>query len=54
MKKAPNKELLVTLKGTNTALKSKIENEVNQRITDKYEKNNAGSSKNKKTKCKIV
>ena len=49
-----DKELLVTLKGKDTGLKSKIETEVNHRIEKKYEPNNAGSSKNKKTKCKIV
>lgn len=49
-----DKELLVTLKGKDTGLKSKIETEVNHRIEQKYEQDNAGSSENKKTKCKIV
>ena len=49
-----DKELLVTLKGTDIDLKSKIETEVNHRIEQKYNQDNAGSSKNKKTKCKIV
>lgn len=49
-----DKELLVTLKGKNTGLKSQMEAEVNYRIEQKYKHDNTGSSKNKKTKCKIV
>lgn len=49
-----DKQLVVALNGKSDKFKNEVQTEVNRRIDEQYANGETGSSKNKKTKCKIV